>query len=222
MLASAHATDKKSVDLSFLGKGSRRVRVGYIQETPIWKTTYRLVLSDEKPFLQGWAIVENTSEEDWSGVNLTLVSGRPISFTMDLYQPLYIPRPEEQLELYASLRPQTYGQDLARERREFAERLAADAAASARARRCRWPPQRGSAATADGCRPARDALDVEAGRASYVGRRRKNRSSAGAPARRAIGRPSRQRGQPLPIRDRHAREPAPPAVGHAADRQRAR
>ena len=52
--------------------------------------------------------------------SLTLVSGRPISFTMDLYQPLYIPRPEEQLELYASLRPQVYGQDLARRQKEFA------------------------------------------------------------------------------------------------------
>ena len=102
VLASAHATDKKSVELSFLGKGTRRVRVGYIQATPIWKTTYRLVLADDKkPLLQGWAIVENTSEDDWSSVNLTLVSGRPISFTMDLYQPLYIPRPQEQLELYS-------------------------------------------------------------------------------------------------------------------------
>ncbi len=112
VLASAHATDKKSVALSFLGKGTRRVRVGYIQETPIWKTTYRLVLSDKKPLLQGWAIVENTSEEDWSGVNLTLISGRPISFAMDLYQPLYIPRPQVQLELYGSLRPQSHEENL--------------------------------------------------------------------------------------------------------------
>ena len=95
--------------------------MGYIQETPVWKTTYRLVLRDkEKPFLQGWAIVENTSEEDWNNVNLTLVSGRPISFTMDLYQPLYVPRPVEQLNLYASLRPQVYGQDLAQRTRSFA------------------------------------------------------------------------------------------------------
>jgi hypothetical protein len=114
VLASSHATDKKSVEFSFLGKGTRQVRVGYIQAAPIWKTTYRLVLTkDQKPLLQGWAIVENTSEEDWSNVNLTLVSGRPISFTMDLYQPLYIPRPEVQLELYSSLRPQVYGADLA-------------------------------------------------------------------------------------------------------------
>jgi len=120
LLASSHDTDKKTVTISFLGQGKRQARVGYIQETPVWKTSYRLVLTDDhQPFLQGWAIVENTTEEDWSDVNLTLVSGRPISFVMDLYQPLYVPRPEIQLELYGSLRPQVYGQDLARREKEF-------------------------------------------------------------------------------------------------------
>ena len=61
------------------------------------------------PFLQGWAIVENTTEQDWTDVNLSLVSGRPISFIMDLYQPLYNPRPIVEPELYASLRPRVYG-----------------------------------------------------------------------------------------------------------------
>ena len=120
LLASSHDMDKKTVTINFVGQGKREVRLGYIQETPIWKTSYRLVLDDEKaPFLQGWAIVENTTEEDWNGVGLSLVSGRPISFVMDLYQPLYIPRPVEELELYASLRPQTYDQDLARKDKEF-------------------------------------------------------------------------------------------------------
>src|SRR5439155_23413970 len=119
-LALGHATDKKTVALNFLGQGERRVRVGYIQETPVWKTSYRLVLKDkEAPFLQGWAIVENTTEEDWNKVNLTLVSGRPISFIMDLYQPLYVQRPVVEPELFASLRPQTYGQDLASADRDF-------------------------------------------------------------------------------------------------------
>jgi hypothetical protein len=123
VLASGHSNDKKSVEVSFQGKGTRHVRMGYIQAAPIWKTTYRLVLADEqKPLLQGWAIVENTSEEDWNNVDLTLVSGRPISFTMDLYQPLNMPRPEVQLELYSSLLPQLHGQDLAREETEFAAR----------------------------------------------------------------------------------------------------
>src|SRR5687768_1624174 len=50
ILASAHDTDKKTVTLNFLGQGKREVRVGYIQESPIWKTSYRLVLKDdEKP-----------------------------------------------------------------------------------------------------------------------------------------------------------------------------
>ncbi len=117
VLATGHNNDKKSVTLDFLGSGKRPVRVGYIQETPVWKTSYRLVLDEGgKPFLQGWAIVENTTEADWDNVQLTLVSGRPISFVMDLYEPLYVQRPLEQLELYASLRPQVYEQDLQRRR----------------------------------------------------------------------------------------------------------
>ena len=58
--------------------------------------------------LQGWAIVENQTDNDWNNVQMSLVSGRPISFIQDLYQPLYVPRPVVQPELYASLRPQTY------------------------------------------------------------------------------------------------------------------
>ncbi|MCE9528171.1 MAG: DUF4139 domain-containing protein [Planctomycetales bacterium] len=120
VLATGKSQDKKAVSLSFLGAGKRDVKVGYIQEAPIWKTSYRLVLSEEKPpFLQGWAIVENTTESDWNDVSLTLVSGRPISFVMDLYEPLYLSRPEVKPELYASLRPRTYDQDLAAKDGEF-------------------------------------------------------------------------------------------------------
>ncbi len=125
ILAMGHAVDKKTVSLNFLGDGKRQVRVGYIQEAPIWKTSYRLVLKDDaKPFLQGWAIVENTTEEDWKEVRLTLVSGRPISFIMDLYRPLYLDRPVVVPELFASLRPQRYDQDLAGKDADF--RRAAD------------------------------------------------------------------------------------------------
>lgn len=120
VLAMSKSTDKKSVSLSFLGAGKRDVSVGYIQEAPVWKTSYRLVLEDDaKPLLQGWAIVENTTEADWDNVNLTLVSGRPISFVMDLYQPLYIDRPWVKPELYASLTPRVYDQDLAADEAEF-------------------------------------------------------------------------------------------------------
>jgi hypothetical protein len=144
-LAQARDQDKKPVSISFRGQGDRRVRLGYVVEAPVWKTSYRLILSDEKenaapqgrepgraapnrtegpndankdgagksPLpgsgkLQGWAIIENQTDSDWNDVQLSLVSGRPISFIQNLYQPLYIPRPIVQPELYASLTPQTY------------------------------------------------------------------------------------------------------------------
>jgi hypothetical protein len=116
-LTQSHDTQKKAVTLNFLGEGKRDVRVGYVIENPIWKTSYRLVLGkakDEKPFLQGWAVVENPTDEDWKDVKMALVSGRPISFQMDLYTPLYVPRPTVVPELFASLRPVTYSGDLAK------------------------------------------------------------------------------------------------------------
>jgi len=112
-LAASHDTQKKAVGLRFVGKGARRVSVAYVNESPVWKTSYRLVLSDdEAPFLQGWAIVENTSDADWKDVRLTLVSGRPISFLMDLYRPLYIDRPEVELDLHETVRPQRYEEEM--------------------------------------------------------------------------------------------------------------
>jgi hypothetical protein len=106
----SHDTQKKAVGLTLSGQGKRQVRVGYVVENPIWKTSYRLVLEAQKkrPFLQGWAVVENATDEDWNGVRMALVSGRPISFRMDLYQPLFVPRPTVEPELFASLRPPTY------------------------------------------------------------------------------------------------------------------
>ena len=115
-LSQARDQDKKPVVITFDGQGQRAVRIGYVIEAPVWKTSYRLLLSDDpatKPKLQGWAIVENQTDNDWNEVTLTLVSGRPMSFVQDLYQPLYVPRPVVEPELYASLRPQTYGGALA-------------------------------------------------------------------------------------------------------------
>jgi hypothetical protein len=128
-LAGARDQDKKPVKINFSGNGERHVRIGYVVETPVWKTSYRLILGDRKDNattlpangpqadgnLQGWAIVENQTDNDWNNVQLSLVSGRPISFIEDLYQPIYIPRPVVQPELYASLRPQTYDAGMERD-----------------------------------------------------------------------------------------------------------
>jgi hypothetical protein len=115
-LALAHDTQKKAVSMHFSGEGRRKVSVGYVIESPIWKTSYRLILDKkDKPFLQGWAVIENSTDEDWSNVEMALVSGRPISFRMDLYNPLFINRPLVEPELFASLRPPTYSGAMARQ-----------------------------------------------------------------------------------------------------------
>jgi hypothetical protein len=109
VLSLSHDSQKKAVSLHFAGEGRRKVQVGYVVEAPVWKTSYRLVMADkEKPYLQGWAMVENPTDEDWAAVKMALVSGRPISFKMDLYNPLFVPRPTVEPELFASLRPPTY------------------------------------------------------------------------------------------------------------------
>jgi hypothetical protein len=111
-LAEARNQDRKPVLISFQGDRNRKVRLRYVIETPIWKTSYRLILpqkNTDKTKLQGWALVENQTEADWNNVQLSLVSGRPISFIADLYKPVYISRPVVEPELYKGLKPQSYG-----------------------------------------------------------------------------------------------------------------
>ena len=108
VLAAARGAAKKTVSLTFAGDGRRRVRVGYVTEAPMWKASYRLSLGDKAATLQGWAAVENTTEEDWTDVRVGLVAGRPLAFQMDLYSPLFVPRPTVEPELFASLRPPEY------------------------------------------------------------------------------------------------------------------
>lgn len=107
-IAASRQVSKRDLTLNFRGQGEREVRVGYLLETPVWKTTYRLVADDEDLFLQGWAIVENTTDSDWNEVSLALVSGRPISFTQNLYEPVYAYRPEVPVSLPGIIRPPTY------------------------------------------------------------------------------------------------------------------
>jgi hypothetical protein len=106
VLSSGHDTQKKGVSLHFSGTGKRTVRVGYVVETPLWRTSYRLLVGkDGKLFVQGWAIVQNPTNEDWKDVRMSLVSGRPISFKMDLYQPMYSTRPTVQPQMMAAIAP---------------------------------------------------------------------------------------------------------------------
>jgi len=115
-LAESGNNDKKPISVRFDGNGRRRVALGYVVEAPLWKTSYRLSLPAEgaaaTPALQGWAIVENNTANDWQNIELALVSGRPLSFIEDLYQSQYLTRPVHKPQRFASLAPQMYDSGL--------------------------------------------------------------------------------------------------------------
>ena len=120
-LAGARNQDARPVDIRLDGDIDQAVRLRYLVEAPVWKTSYRLGVDDDgTASLQGWAVVENTTDSDWDGVVLTLASGRPVSFIQDLYSPLHLQRPVVVPELFASLMPKKY--DLGR--RDYGDKLA--------------------------------------------------------------------------------------------------
>lgn len=108
-VASARRRDSKTITISAHGSGQREISVSYVVAAPIWKTSYRVVL-DEKgdPFFQGWAIVDNVSDDDWRDVELSMISGSPVSFIQNLQKPLYRYRPIVPIPDDLNLVPQIY------------------------------------------------------------------------------------------------------------------
>lgn len=110
-LGTLRTEQSRAVEIDLRGSGERRVRASYVQETPVWKTSYRLVLPEsegEDLHIEGWAIVENTTDHDWEDITLTLVAGRPVGFEMDLSTPLYVPRPQVSVPVEIAAAPKMY------------------------------------------------------------------------------------------------------------------
>ena len=121
-VAASRKDGTRVLQFRFQGNNKRAIQIGYLRPTPVWKTSHRLILpansKDEKSKgkegkdkgakagkgaeggkaqLQSWAIVENTGESDWKGVQLSLVSGSPSSFQMSLHAPRFLERPHVKL-----------------------------------------------------------------------------------------------------------------------------
>lgn len=110
--ASARRRDAKTITVTSDGAGAREMLVSYTVAAPIWKTTYRVVLDDKgAPFFQGWAVVDNVSDEDWTDVRLSLISGTPVSFIQPIQKPFYRYRPVIPVPDDLRLSPQTYEPD---------------------------------------------------------------------------------------------------------------
>jgi len=96
----------KNINIHLTGEEKRDIALSYVVASPVWKATYRFDLEQEKPYLQGWAIVDNVGEMDWNNVELSLVTGRPVSFIQELYTPYHLTRPTVPLAIagYAAAR----------------------------------------------------------------------------------------------------------------------
>jgi hypothetical protein len=109
LLDTGNQRDVRRLRIEAAGSGDRQLYVSYTAEAPIWKATYRIVLDPkQKPLLQGWAIVDNTTLMDWTQVSLSLVAGAPISFVQNLSQPLYARRPVIPLPEGLQVSPQVH------------------------------------------------------------------------------------------------------------------
>ena len=89
----------KTIDLGVRMSAGRvhDLKVSYAVPTPTWKAAYRVVLDDKdkkQSLIQGWAMVNNVSQEDWRDVALTLATGAPMSFVHDLHTPEFVKRPD--------------------------------------------------------------------------------------------------------------------------------
>ena len=119
LLASTQSQQVRHLTLDAQGTGTRDLRVSYISEVPVWKSTYRIVFPEsgkaaapasgpETAILQGWAVVDNTVGSDWDNVQLSLVAGAPQSFIEPLSQPIYTQRPEVPVPEAANIAPVTH------------------------------------------------------------------------------------------------------------------
>ncbi len=114
-LNAARSREQKSVYIDSARDAARKLSVAYTISMPVWKSSYRLILdagAQKKPLLEGWAIIDNTTNEDWTRVDLSVISGRPISFISKLYDPKLIQRQVADLDEDQTLAPKVYERTL--------------------------------------------------------------------------------------------------------------
>jgi hypothetical protein len=105
----SRSLDKRSIYIDSSDAKERHIAASYMIPTPVWKSSYRLVFNDKtEPTLEGWAIIDNTTGEDWTNVLLSVVSGRPVSFISKLYEPKYVARQTVELPEDRAAAPVVY------------------------------------------------------------------------------------------------------------------
>ncbi|MDR0569266.1 MAG: DUF4139 domain-containing protein [Spirochaetaceae bacterium] len=148
LIMQSRDSETRRLTVKLPGTSRREVSLSYVIPAPVWKAAYRLDLAQSKPFLQGWAIVDNDSDTDWENIELSLVTGRPVSFIQNLYAPYRVSRPVVPLSIAGAASARTYdsGSDYAERAKMPAEAMAADEALTYSARAGAPAPQANSVA----------------------------------------------------------------------------
>lgn len=113
VVAGARNQERRGLSIDLANSGARQLSARYMTPMPVWKSSYRIIFpASGKPILEGWAVVDNTSGEDWEDVSLALISGRPVSFLTNLYPPVRVTRPFVALPGIGAAGPVTYESQL--------------------------------------------------------------------------------------------------------------
>jgi len=125
------SAERRMLTVSLPGEGARPVTLSYVVDAPLWKTAYRMVIpeqgdKEQKGLLQGWAIVENMTASDWNNVDMTLVSGNPVTFRQALYESYYVPREEIPVQVFGRVMPRTDHGAVGKADMSYAQALAAE------------------------------------------------------------------------------------------------
>jgi len=106
----SRSKEKRSIYIDSSDAKERQISASYMIPSPVWKSSYRLIFDDKaESTLEGWAIIDNTTGEDWTNVHLAVVSGRPVSFISNLYEPKYLARQTADLPEDQAAAPVVYG-----------------------------------------------------------------------------------------------------------------
>ena len=87
------ATAGRNCDVTVQIRGAADdVRVSYIIAAPMWRVSYRAIRDGDSVTLIATGIIHNPVDEDLTDVEVTLTTGQPISFDIDLYHSRQVQR----------------------------------------------------------------------------------------------------------------------------------
>ncbi|MBB3897463.1 DUF4139 domain-containing protein [Roseococcus suduntuyensis] len=104
-LAETRTADTRTVTVALRAGANapREIAAVYVAGAPLWKPSWRITVpgfgeTGSEARLMGWAVVENHTGADWSGIRLSLVSSEAAAFRQALYTPVLLPRIELPIE----------------------------------------------------------------------------------------------------------------------------